>query len=204
MKDLKLTITKYKCKKCGHIEEPSKTETITNILANVFIHFFTIFGVVSISMFFMIGPNNLLGIFTESVYEEVNEPERDELRNLTMKLTWVCSGDNSSCYSKELYYNTKHIRYVPNSFHKSIFSPLYTYENGGDCDNLANMYVEMLNSVGIEAQISCSIKFHHCIAVVPYISNGNEYNKKFIVDLANDLYTTIKKDENEWELYNYI
>ena len=177
-----------------------KTIEITKILCVVFIFFFTIVGLLSVGLL-TIGWDNALGKFTEMTYNSINEPEREEIRKLTMDLTRACSGNNSSCYAKELYYKTNHIRYKSNSLHQSIHSPLYTYKNGGDCDNLANMYVEMLKSVGIKSHLSCSTKFRHCVAVVPHISKDVEYDKKFIVDLANNLYLTIDKNKNEWDIY---
>lgn len=203
--NLKVNLIKYKCNKCGHEEKPTTIESIFGIINAVIMNFLAAVGIAAIVLFFIVGPNFMVTELTKNTYAPINRQEADDIRDLTIKLTKPCHGDDSDCYSLELYNRLREkVRYVPNSYHRAIYSPLYTYHNGGDCDNLANMYVAMLNTVGIKSQLSCSLEHRHCIAIVPWISRGEKYDKKFAVDLANDFYIMIEYDEDEWNLFEDI
>ena len=184
---------KHVCKYCNRAEEYTKIELAFTTLYQIMLGLLCSIGTITVIYISIVGAGVTMEMMTNVMYAEQSSDEFDELKLLTLDITKLCDGDNSACYTRELYNNVSGIRYVPSSATKPIQSPLFTYAHGGDCKNSAYMFTSMLKTVGIPSRIACSVDEGHCISVVKY------GDKNIIVDLTSPQAVILDKDEDCWD-----
>ena len=200
-------IVKNRCSKCGHYEILSWKDHISLVFTSVM----TIIGVFAV-LLLLLGPrfamNKMsLGVVDFAISTEFTkfaEEHDDELRSIALNLTSECQGDYPQCYAWSMYYSLRMLRYVPTSKYKLLYHPIYVYENGGDCRNLAAMFTSMMHSIGFDSEVVCSVEKNHCVSKVPLKRTSEDtYNRFIIVDLTrvniSDGFRFYNKTEDFWD-----
>lgn len=197
---------KYSCQKCGHSEKPNLREKIGYFFREVFasLGVFFVLLIVTVSIFFGVNPAlSFVDSIVSSGVDQFAKSHDDQLREAALNLTASCDGADSFCYATELYNNLMTLRYVPPSKYKILYEPEYVLDNGGDCKNTASLTVALMGSLGFDAKVDCSAVHQHCIAVIPRkLAYEHEYSDKIIVDLAQQVFTVIPREQNPWDLYD--
>ena len=192
---------KNHCKKCGHAEELTRKDKIMFLVKKVLYGFLLALGIVLLFLMIIVGPiKTLESLSTTMMIGFATSPdEREEIRDITIKAVGSCPYTDTFCYAYGLFSHLNHLEYVPASLLSPIQTPLYTYEKSGDCKNTAILYTTMLRSIGVNAQVVCSIKYNHCVSRVPY--NKDYY---YIVDLTygKDGFWIMNSDDDFWS-YRY-
>ena len=172
---------KNHCKKCGHAEELTKKEKILLVFKKMFYGFLLALGIILFILMIIVGPIRTIESLstTMMIGFAVSPSEHEELRDITVKVVGNCPYTDTFCYAHTLFLHLNHLEYIPASLISPLQTPLYTYEKGGDCKNSALLYTTMLRTIGVNAQVVCSITENHCVTKVPY--NREKY---FIVDLT--------------------
>lgn len=194
------------CPKCKTAIEYSTKERVLKSIVSVLSSLLIAFGVIFLAYVSILGVEKPINDLVNADFYRMSSEQDDELRSIAIEVTEPCNGDSSYCYAREIYQHVDDIRYVPSSQYNSggMYDPIYVYENGGDCKNTANMYVSLLRSIGISAEVSCSVAHKHCISVVPYKIGGNYHNKSIVVDLTQPMAVMIYDGEDEWDYFRNI
>lgn len=194
-------MVKYICEQCGYARKYTKKEHALRILIEGIQSLLLALGMIAIIYTFFVTPTGIMNGIMDATMNKVGYEDRGELRTLTIEITKKCSGWTARCYASELYKNVSQIRYVPVGYGDMIYPPLEVYYQGGDCKNTANMYVQMLRSVGIKAEVKCSIEYKHCIAIVPNRAGDEELGGYFLIDLTRPVWKQKKDGDPIWEDY---
>ncbi len=193
------------CPKCGTAIEYTKKEKLIKSIVNSLTSILMVMGILFIIYLSLVGIGKPLNDMTNAQFRIMSRDKADEMRLIALDiLEDEDCGANSVCYASRIYANVSKIKYVPSSLFEAngMYDPLYVYENGGDCKNTANMYVTMLNSVGIKADVDCSFEEKHCVSVVPFLINDDYMNKRFVVDLTIPMVVFLEDGEEVWEYYD--
>ena len=197
----KMKTVKYCCEKCNHVEGYTNKEKMIIITKKVLFGFILALGIVVLMLMLIIGPIRTLESLSTGMMIgfTTNKQSQEELRDITISIVGSCPYTDTFCYSWSVFNHLSHLKYTPASLLSPLQDPLYTYEKSGDCKNTSLLYTTMLRSVGVNAQIVCSITENHCVTKVPY--NKEQY---FIVDLTMNErgFFTMNYDENFWD-YQY-
>lgn len=194
------------CPKCKTAIQLTKKEAILHNIKNISISILCVMGMIFIVYLLLVGLESPANDIINYQYNKLSRNVDEELRLIAIDITKDCNGNNAECYAKAIYENVSQIRYIPSSQYNldGMYDPLYVYEYGADCKNTANMYVSLLKSVGIDAEVSCSAKAKHCISVVPHIAYSTFRGKSFVVDLTAPRVTVIYDGEDEWDYYRSV
>lgn len=182
------------CPFCKHKTKVNVRGAVFNSLKDAIYWFLIFMGFLFVIILALTGKQRIIDAIVQPDYRELNEPFAEELRNITTDYTAYCWGDNSTCYAIELFKRVAPIRYLPASYYEPLDNPIWVWQHGGDCKNTANMYTAMLNSVGIQAKMSCNLEYRHCMTVVNEIYRGWDQGSYLVVDLTVPAI---------WRLYDY-
>lgn len=191
---------KYGCKKCGHIEPDTYTETIIKLLIGMLI----IFGMFFIGLIIYLGPTNFSMNVASAEFNMYALENVDEIRSIALEHT-TYDGDDSFEFAADLMENLPRIRYVPHIEERGLFTPKIVYEQGGDCKNSATMFVAMMLSLGVDAYVECNAEYLHCVSIIPHKTSSYVGDRYMVVDLTVDVTATYYKNISHWEnKYDYI
>lgn len=185
------------CPYCKKVDEYTKKELVLIGLRNTFLGAMVAAGFLFLLYLYIVTPQVALDRIISGDFNRMAAQQDDEVRALMLDITKECHGDDPYCYARALYYNVSSMRYVSPGVFKKVHPPLYTYENGGDCKNGAYMYVAMLKSVGIYAEVVCSTEHRHCVSKVPF-----KYGGYVIVDLTAPKAVMMFSDDDPWNYLN--
>jgi hypothetical protein len=174
------------CERCGHIEF-KETTTKTRLLGltkGFFIGILlvaTIIGLITTYNFFAVSYPDASKITTFGALQSfilnfqsnfMEETEVSELRNFTVEVVKNCTDDN--CSARVLY------DYLQNNWEYKEGTDMNAlnilHEKEGDCDEMSNLYMHCLKTIGITAQVECSN--NHCWNIVSL------KDKKILADLT--------------------
>jgi len=194
---------KFVCPYCDKAIKYKKYEYFLQICLNIITPILMAFGIVFLIYYYIVGPTIIMDNLIGGFYKIENKKVDSELRLIAMNITKDCSTDMSECFVEEMYKNISHIRYVPTSIYKQKYDPLYVYKYGGDCKNTANMFVALLESVGINGKIRCSIKESHCISEFINKDGNKQLEGKFVVDLTIPIAVYMNRSDDVWNYLEY-
>lgn len=181
------------CKFCKKAEEYNKWEIIRINICVIIVTILCMIGVLFIVYIANVGVDNILYEISGASYTREAIKYHDDVRFKAVEITKKCDGDNQFCLAKQLYKNMSQIRYIPDSkLVDKSYNPMYVYENGDDCEGLAQMYVAFALSVGVDSKVECSKT--HCVAVVL----AKDF--KIVIDLTTPSAYVIKKTKNFFEI----
>lgn len=194
---------KQKCETCNGVVYNSKfARFISDTAMRVFYIIGIFFSTLTV-LYFLVTVSFLpADMLSGTISRSMNTYARDNaelIREVAINLTQNCDGNDAFCHAKELFYNLKDIRYVPSEDGVILYDPLYVYKNGGDCRNLATMYVAMMKSLGFDGKVVCKVEEMHCVAVIPNKqAHESNYEKNIIVDLTGEYFVILPKAEDVW------
>ena len=138
---------KYVCKYCNKAEEYTKIQSLGVVVFQTIVGMLCVFGCIFIIYISLTGLSGVTDMIANGQYAKQSYADFDEIQSLSYDATLGCSSVDTKCYIDKLYNDVSGIRYVPSSDLKPIQSPLFTYNNGGDCKNTAFMFTYMLNTL---------------------------------------------------------
>lgn len=188
-----MKIIKNICPHCEKAIELTKKELILYYIKNIFLTFFVMMGIIFVFFLSVNGLEHTAYQLSEIQYTRSAIKYHDQVRFLAVNITKECTGMDTLCLARELYYNMSGIRYIPDSrfFFDRTYHPLYVYEHGDDCEGLAQMYVAFAKSVGVNARVQCGDR--HCVAIVTDKWLNEE--KDIVVDLTMPLAYYLNENE---------
>lgn len=203
-KDLRVLPVRKVCPRCDYVER----ETIWTLLNKFTVTLLVCLGFIFLMLLILLGPINFQHMVSDAIIDNLGDEVQQklntfamqhtqELRNLTLDITTYDGGDSLQM-TLDLASHMKRIRYVFSSKYQMLNEPMDTYNKGGDCKNSAALFVAMMQSVGYEATIDCSIKDSHCVARVPYTINSKDQGQYIIVDLTTDEVATYPTGVDHW------
>lgn len=190
---------------CPHCDKAIKytiKEKIILFIRNTIISLLVMLGLLFLFFLSLNGIEHTSYQFAELQYTRSAIQNHDQVRFLAVNITKECNGADKICLARSLFQNMSGIRYIPDSnyFFDRTYDPIYVYNNGDDCEGLAQMYVTFAKSVGVNAKIQCGDR--HCVAIVTEEQAGKQVN--IVIDLTiplayqisdNQRFTDIPLDE---------
>jgi hypothetical protein len=195
---------KYRCDNCGYGHSYTKKEELSLAIKQFFISILLVIGMFTIIFFVVVGPIRTFDLVGGAVVSSFSSHgDYHELRRLAINYTESCRdrdyNTNSFCNGIQVYQHLNHLEYIPSSHYYPMNKLNETLQDGGDCKNLSVLYVEMMKSLGFDAEVVCSLKEQHCIAVLPYVINLKYQEQFAVVDLTIPEFYVMQEEENAWD-----
>ena len=198
---MKSKTIKYECANCDHIEVMSKKEVRGKIIGRLFRDIFISLGAFFALALIVAGPVTISESIANGYLTRQAGLDTEELRRVAINVTELCVEErstNSYCYAKHIYNHLDDMRYVPASYFKMIVDPEDIYEYGGDCKNMAFLYVAMMKSVGFTARMECRMAEEHCVVVVPRVVDFEKQPGFAVVDLTIPGFYAMDDGDDIW------
>ena len=180
---------KYVCKHCNKAEKYSKKQLLVKGITRTVISLLSFMGLLFIAYILIVGITPVGTALSGATFTIGTMKHHDEVRFLAVNITEDCNGGDEYCLTRELFTNMSGIRYIPDSALKQkTYNPIYVYNNGDDCEGLAQMFVSFAQTVGVDAKVECSI--NHCVARVTL----KQHN--IIIDLTSPIAYQVNDTEH--------
>lgn len=192
-----MRLIKYRCNKCGHVEEPTTRDFITESIKQILYAFGIVAIVAIIFIYFVIGIYTFLDtiqsafIFSKAGTKEINTG----LRTMGLDITKDCDRDQICEMSELNKWVFNNIRFVltPGKGRYKL-SMEYTLKTmSGDCKQMSSLLSSMLFNIGIDSNVICLNKEDHCF-VVAMDGEGNP----FYLEPTNG--NMRRLNENPWKM----
>jgi len=194
-------VVDYQCTKCRYVKRMTKKDLRKKLLIKVIRELFVVLGVAMLLLVIVAGPVSVVETATNRILTKNARVDTEELRRAAINATEKCIDErstNSYCYGYHIYKHLSNLRYVPASYFKPISSPSDVYDYGGDCKNMAFLFVSMMKSVGFEAVMECDWEEEHCIALVPRYVDYEREPGYAVVDLTIPGFYSMDTGSDPW------
>lgn len=174
-----LRTVRYRCESCGYAAQAKGKDYALHFVRSAFIFL----GIVFLGFMVMIGP---VTVSEMMVGESISQYAAQNSKGLSLigssvtnvNDTMGLKGTKKTAY--QLFSSLNGLSYVNQGLYDTIQPPRQTLKTGGDCDELAMLYVGVMRNMGYDAEVDINTGHRHAIAVVPY------GNRVIVADLASD------------------
>jgi len=181
---------KHICPNCNHIEK----KTTGDFIVSITVTFIFVLGLVTFGVVIIVGPVGYMSFVSDAFLYQYAVTNAEELRSIAINHT-TYEGSDTYYLAVELAKNIPHIRYVPASRVQPISDLNATLHEGGDCKNMAVVFVALANSIGIDAEVDSNLNERHSVVRV----RDYERDTYLVIDLTQDWFGVYPKEVDHWD-----